>query len=535
MLEKAEVPGHRNVTGGILFGEYIRGYGMVDLLPEFESEAPLERKITTHELYVIQAPKNDNGSVSYSFLRMDKNSTLTKLGLTKLDANTGHDYTVLRARFDKWFASKAVEAGAMLATQKAVEDIIWHNGSVVGVSTCDEEIHADVVIDCGGVTSSLPEKAGLRSRLTPDHVYHGTKHVYSLDPRLIDERFETGEGAKAVYFLGDFMHSIVGGGFIYPNRSAVSVGVVAGLNSLVEKTTQAPHEVGKPLDLMEEMEAHPLVRSYIEGGLMVEYSAHNIPKGHKCMLTRPYASGFLIAGDSLGAFIKIGALIDGMRLAIASGIMAAKTFMHARSMGDYSARALSMYSELLSPIYRDVAASGRSNWFLERRALYETLPRLIFRLGLSQHIHQKMGATEPDARDALQKIQERTGLLEYYEDKVYSHIRVDPEKAASDSLKSWVSLCPMNCYTLVTSKGVFASFKDLLHYNLHMLRKDTKLFGNSLWSQALALTRHDIMEGKVRFDHVACVACGTCGVLGPPATVQFGHERFGHGVRYRYG
>jgi electron transfer flavoprotein-quinone oxidoreductase len=39
----------------------------------------------------------------------------------------------------------------------------------------------------------------------------------------------------------------------------------------------------------------------------------------------------------------------------------------------------------------------------------------------------------------------------------------------------------------------------------------------------------------LNFDYVACVACGTCGVIGPPGTVDFGHERDGHGVVFRYG
>jgi electron transfer flavoprotein-quinone oxidoreductase len=51
----------------------------------------------------------------------------------------------------------------------------------------------------------------------------------------------------------------------------------------------------------------------------------------------------------------------------------------------------------------------------------------------------------------------------------------------------------------------------------------------------MSQTLDDIASAQLRFDHVPCVACGTCGAIGPPEMVTFGHERDGHGVRYRYG
>jgi electron transfer flavoprotein-quinone oxidoreductase len=53
--------------------------------------------------------------------------------------------------------------------------------------------------------------------------------------------------------------------------------------------------------------------------------------------------------------------------------------------------------------------------------------------------------------------------------------------------------------------------------------------------RAVEETISDIRRARLNFDYVACVACGTCGVIGPPGTVDFGHERDGHGVVFRYG
>ncbi|MCS6787908.1 MAG: hypothetical protein NZ733_01270 [Aigarchaeota archaeon] len=54
-------------------------------------------------------------------------------------------------------------------------------------------------------------------------------------------------------------------------------------------------------------------------------------------------------------------------------------------------------------------------------------------------------------------------------------------------------------------------------------------------ARALKETLEDVARARLRFDYVACVACGTCGVIGPKGVVDFGHERRGHGVIFRYG
>ena len=52
MLEKGKVAGQKNVTGGVLFGKYLDKYGLINLIPNFEEEAPIERKITEHQVHI---------------------------------------------------------------------------------------------------------------------------------------------------------------------------------------------------------------------------------------------------------------------------------------------------------------------------------------------------------------------------------------------------------------------------------------------------------------------------------------------------
>ncbi len=532
MLEKARVPGERNMTGGVLYGDFPDNWGLISLVPDFETSAPLERRIVSHEVVVLGSPDFKRGSSRY--YKLTKDSLPAKLGIFPMSFETGHDYAVLRRPFDRWFANLAVQAGAMLSTESTAEGLITEGGSVVGIRTPHEELRAKLVIDASGVTSKLPTEAGLRERLTPRQMYHGIKRVYKLDPQTIEKRFKAkpGEG-RAIFFLGDFMHEIGGGSFVYTNKDTLSVGLVVSLDSLIRRTTEHFDEVGKLLDVLDEFERHPMVAELLDGAAPLEYSAHNIPKGHKAILKRPYSDGFLVAGDALGAFVKIGPMIDGMRRAVTSGMMAAATFLEARASGSFRARNLSRYRDLLTPIYEDVNRSGRDSFISESSFTYHTLPRVVFSTGLTSSVYRFTPRDPPHpAKDSISRIQEGTGLLDYDEDESYSHIKVDTALASKSLTKPWVPACPTNCYTLFTPKGVFASFKDLYEHNLATGADDK---GHSDGKRAFAQTLEDVASAQLRFDHVPCVACGTCGVIGPPEMVTFDHERDGHGVRYKFG
>src|SRR2546426_7543117 len=79
MLEKAKVPGERNMTGGVIYGDFTRHYGLINLLPEFEKEAPLERRIVAHEVNVLSEPDWQRGF--YRYYRITRDSIPSRLGL----------------------------------------------------------------------------------------------------------------------------------------------------------------------------------------------------------------------------------------------------------------------------------------------------------------------------------------------------------------------------------------------------------------------------------------------------------------------
>jgi electron transfer flavoprotein-quinone oxidoreductase len=228
-------------------------------------------------------------------------------------------------------------------------------------------------------------------------------------------------------------------------------------------------------------------------------------------------------------------MIDGMRRAIASGVMAARTYLEANTSGSFRAGNLSRYRDLLAPIYKDVKRSGRDSFVSESSFIYHTLPMLIFGTHLiSSNYRFEPRLKKKTSGDATQRVQSETSLLNYDEDKDYAHIRVNQDAASKSVSKPWIPTCPMNCYTLLTPKGIFPSFKDLYDHNLAALVAADGIADTSM-AKAFSQTQQDIAAGQLKFDYVACVACGTCGAIGPPGMVAFGHERSGHGVRYAYG
>ncbi|HUH99798.1 MAG TPA: hypothetical protein VLY65_02025, partial [Nitrososphaerales archaeon] len=456
---------------------------------------------------------------------------------------TGHNYSVLRSEFDPWLAQEAVEAGAQLMTETTVTGLLTQGGtetngdeetraddvaSVLGVSTSKGDFTSRLVLDCAGVTSTLVGASGLRDNLGPRQLYQSVKHVFRLASGAeVEKRFKLREGeGRVINCFGDFMLTVSGSGFIVTNRETVSVGIIASLDSMVRAFTERFDVVGNLSDVLESFEAHPFLAEFLEGAQLVESSSHNIPRGPTAMLKKPYATGYLAAGDALGAFIKIGPLFDGMRRAIASGIMAGETYLLASESGSYRASNLSRYKDMLAPLYEDVNRSGRESFFSESGMAYSTLPKFLF----SSSLFTKRVKFEPRmALTAAPLASTRAAV-----DGPAAIVSVDVEAASKSSVKPWVPNCPVGCFSLLTPKGTFTSYRDLYATNLKLIAAlpESKGGVNVLTYRE---TVKDVQEGTLVFDGSGCIGCGTCAAIGPEELVSFEPGSPGRGVRYRFG
>lgn len=323
LLERGPYPGSKNMFGGNI---YVAPTS--ELVPGFWKEAPVERAVVSDELWMLQ--DESVFKVNFTGLRFGKPPY--------------NKFTVLRSKWDKWFADKAVQKGAELIVNTLVTDIIREKvltgkGRVIGVRTHDgQEIFADVIVLAEGVNAFLAKKAGLRKEFPPHIMTLYVQEVVEMSEERINERFQlrSEEGAN-IGIIGYPMAGKVGKGGIWTNKNTISITVGGYLNQMVDGGFN-------PYLLLQRMKRHPFISRLIEGTKPVQYKSHLIPKGGYSYVPQLVDDGILLTGDA--AVMTIGR--RGTDLAMLSGKCAAEAIVLARAKGDYSKKALVLYEHKIN-------------------------------------------------------------------------------------------------------------------------------------------------------------------------------------------
>ncbi|ULL13142.1 FAD-dependent oxidoreductase [Paenibacillus sp. H1-7] len=320
LLERGEYPGSKNVMGGVLYRKM-----MEDVIPDFYKEAPIERPI-----------------VEQRFMMLDKESAVT-FGYKGMEwaREPYNNFTVLRAKFDQWFAQKAVDQGALLINETVALECIVEGDRVVGVRTDrpDGDLYADVVVLADGVNSLLAKSLGFHKEFKPDEVALATMEIIKLDRKVIEDRFNLEEGQGCtIELFGDATKGILGTGFLYTNKDTLSIGVGTLLSGLIK------HKI-KPYELLEYVKTHPMVRPYLQGGEPQEYLAHLIPEGGYHSMPKVVGNGVLVVGDAAQLVNAIHR--EGSNMAMTSGRLAAETIVMAKQAGNFSEDMLDYYRQRL--------------------------------------------------------------------------------------------------------------------------------------------------------------------------------------------
>lgn len=354
LVERGEFPGSKNVMGGQIYSRSVN-----EIIPEFWKDAPLERCITEKRIWLL----TKDSKVSFSH----KNP---KFGVAPYNS-----FTVLRAKFDKWFVGKAIEKGVFYIPETLVEDVIRDDKKrIIGVKTgrTDGDLFAPVVVAADGVNSLLSKAAGFHREIGPENVALAVKEIIAMpEPRIKDLFDLEGDQGLTIEIAGAITKGMVGVGFIYTNKNTISVGVGCILSDWVDYKIS-------PYDLIEEMKNHPVVKPLVAGGQIREYLAHLIPEGGYNAIPPLYSDGFLVVGDA-GMMVN-GLHQEGSNLAMTSGRLAAKTIIEAHKKGDFTARSLSYYKKLLDESYvmADLKKYRNSYSYLEgNRQLLTTYPEII--------------------------------------------------------------------------------------------------------------------------------------------------------------
>lgn len=353
VFERGEHAGSKNVMGGVFYRHCLD-----DLIPEFWKDAPVERHIIEQGVWVL----SDDSAITFSH----KSNRFT--------TEPYNCFTVQRAKFDKWFASKVQSVGALIINETVVEDLLEEQGRIVGVRTgrAHGDVRADVVILSEGVNSILTMKAGLRGDIKPDQLAVGVKEIIALPNEKIQERFNLAEGeGKTIEIFGAFTKGMMGLGFIYTNKESLSVGVATLLSHVVESKLN-------PNDILEGLKNHPSVRPLLEGGQTKEYLAHLIPEGGYKAMPELVRDGLIVAGD---AGMMVNSIHrEGSNLAVTSGRLAGETAVLAKERMDFSKRTLSAYKEKLASsfVLKDLKKyKDATHLFDHNKHMFALYPKLI--------------------------------------------------------------------------------------------------------------------------------------------------------------
>ncbi len=355
LFERGEEPGQKNMFGGVLhYSEALH-----ELVPDFWKYAPVERYITKYKTTLL----TEDASTTFSY---DDD---------KFARPPYNGFSLLRAKFDSWYAGKAQEAGALLVTETTVDDLLWEGRQVIGVQTGRRNgaVRADCVILADGANSLLAKRAGLRKEHSPHDFSVAAKEILALPRETIEERFQLrGNEGVAHIFAGECTQGIEGGAFLYTNSSSISIGVTAKLNALNQSRTSIA-------DLLEKFKARPSLRRVIKGATVKEYLGHLIPESGMHMMPQLCGNGVLLAGDAAGLVCSTGLTFQGMNFAMTSGHAAAKTVMKAKEKGDFSSRQLATYKKDLeeSVVLKDLKTFRHAPEFLSNPNLYDIYPSMF--------------------------------------------------------------------------------------------------------------------------------------------------------------
>ena len=329
LLERGPFPGSKNMFGGVVYPRILD-----TLLPNWWDDAPVQRWVTRRTTMLL----TDHQALSVDF---------------RTQAWAAPPYngaTTLRPEWDRWLAGHAEAAGAQLLCSTTVTGLLRDGQRVVGVRTDRPEgdLTAHLVIACDGVNSFLAKEAGLYEQGHAEHYTLGVKETLALPREVIEQRFQVrdleGVDIEILGGTGD----VHGGAFLYTNLDSLSVGVVL-------KVPQLATQQRRPEEIIAELTRHPAIAPLVEGGELVEYSAHLIPEAGVAMMPKMVTDGMLVAGDAAALCLAAGVWLEGVNFAMASGMYAGETAVDAIGTGtadtssiDTSATGLAGYQTRLS-------------------------------------------------------------------------------------------------------------------------------------------------------------------------------------------
>ena len=327
VLEKAREIGQHCLSGALLDPRSMR-----ELLPGFETEAPLDAQCDKEAVYFLTK------------------SGKFKLPITPPPLRDHGNYVISINKFTKWLGSKVEETGITVFTGFAGSELLYDGNRVAGVRTDDKgvdkqnqpksnfepgyDLKAKVTILAEGTRGSLTKQLITKFDLAKDR----NAQTYGVG---VKELWEVPSGriapGEVIYTMGwPLTTKEYGGAWIYGSKdNLVSLGFVTGLDY--------PDPRLDPQHVLQDFKQHPFIASLLAGGKMIRYGAKSLPYGGWWAIPPVAGDGWMILGDSAG-FLNSQRL-KGIHLAIKSGMLAAETAFEALKNGDSSPATLGKFQQ----------------------------------------------------------------------------------------------------------------------------------------------------------------------------------------------
>jgi electron-transferring-flavoprotein dehydrogenase len=503
VLEKAREAGQHCLSGALLDPRSMR-----ELLPGFESEAPIDAEVTEESVYFL----TEKGQY--------------KLPIVPPPLRDHGNYVISINKFVKWMAAKVEAAGITLFTGFAGSELLFDGDGVVGVRTDDKgvdkegqpksnfepgyDLHSKITVLAEGARGSCTKQLIERFQLEdPEHA-----QTYGVG---IKELWEVPAGRVAkgevIYTLGyPLTGQEYGGAWIYGiSDTLLSVGYVVGLD--YQDPRLDPHHV------FQSFKQHSLARGLLEGGKMVRYGAKSLPYGGWLTMPKLAGKGWMILGDS-GSMLNSQRL-KGIHLAIKSGMLAAETAFESMRVGDQSSGALGAYQSRVE-----------GSWIKE-----ELYPVRNFHQGFENGL---LGGL---VHSGIQQVLGGRNIGPDYENHAgYRNMHM-LDAIGRSTYGREATLGPAKS----DGKLTFDKLTDVYHSGtrhdddqpVHLVIRDTNIcnhrcgqeYGNPCQHFCPAAV-YEMVDGQIHINFANCVHCKTCDIMDPYQVITWVPPEGGGGPNY---
>lgn len=330
VLEKAGSAGEHNLSGAVVNPRAFR-----ELFPDLQdANFPFRQPVSAEAVYFLTEGRAQRIPTPPSM------------------HNRGY-HTASICEIVRWLGEQAEGLGVNLFTGFPVDSLLVDGNRVRGVRTTPSgldrdgtpgsdftpptDITARVTVVADGTRSTLAQGYREWQQITSEN-----PQIYALGVKEVWEVKQSLD--RVVHTLGwPLPTDAFGGSWMYPlGENQVSLGLVVGLD--YHNAALDVHE------LMQRMKLHPLFRSQLEGGRMLEWGAKTIPEGgYYALPSRRHGDGIVMVGDAVG-FVDVPSL-KGIHYAMQSGMYAARAIFAALKAGDTSAAALAPYDRMVDESY----------------------------------------------------------------------------------------------------------------------------------------------------------------------------------------